>query len=826
MRSNDVHAWSGRHTRCEAVLQRALVLSLCALVTAIVATAQQSQSIGVGVGYTTKPQEPYPTDGLVLAQPTFGLFIGISDYDDRAKVQPTPAHTLGAALMYDAFFNAAKRLESKRAGIPADNYAKIHETAVCSVTFSPSRSRFPPAAADGTIMVNLDNRTRFTTGSADGTVALWSIDPLRGNPRMEGTLTTNGADSCAVAFSPDASNVAIAEKGGDVSIRPVSGTGQPKLLKHSASVCSVAFDSSGTQILTTSSDGTARVWDAAAQQTLLSMPPDPECPPARPGKPSCADAPVAAFSPREKLVVTSSCGATRTWPIESPAAPALIGKGTNALAISFSPDGSRILMETADDVNLRPTHPGEKSSGVLSNPNGRHARFSPDGSYLVTAEKNGAINAFETGTMKTHASLGRIITGVRSLQFSGDSRYIAITSDNGSVWLQDVNGQKRPRVVPRPEEPTSQFDDNGSFAIDMAIKFMTLPPGRKETPLQSMGISPDGRYVVGGYKDGTVGIHAGMSLPEEWTFHEEDETLLADHQFDNTPLSIMAIWYLRQLQGAGRQLSLAPSESPTPRDEPSALRVGKGKPVTRERVFDELQKTIRRSEASTGENQTALLVVYVAAHGWLGPDGRTYFLPSDADAEQPNTWIAYEEFLKPIKDFVSASPLSRGAVVVFDTCQVPLGTAAKPTAAPGQLPEYLLVIESTSPNQYAWHWTGHMDSSERVTTFKSKTQFGIQRKAKPVDEKLDASFPARMSIFPVASQWALSDLIDAKSAASDPDGRVISAGDWIVNTRLRLARLLEGIPEVSHGYQQEMQVRPPNGPNFRLFEVEPGARKK
>jgi len=808
------------------VSRRALVLVIAAFGYSVIAPAQQTRTSAIGVGYTTAPQTPSPTDGLLLGQPTWGLFIGISDYGERAKVQPTPAHTLGAALMYEAFFNAAKRVQNEGAGIPARNYFKTHKAAVCAAAFSPKRSR--PAGVPDWIIPSGDDRSRFVTGAADGTVVLWSIDPVRGDPRIEETLTTTGEESCAVAFSPDGWQVAIAERGRDVSVRVVLAPREATHIIHPASVCSVAFNSAGTQILTSLSDGTARVSAAVGGKTLLSVPRAPECAPVKPGKQSCADAPAAAFSPKENLVLTSSCGAIRIWPVESPAVPTLIGKETGISEAAFSPDGSQILTVTDHDVSLRDVHPGGKLGGVLSNSNGRQARFSPDGSYLATVNKDGAIEAYETGDMKKKPrSRGRIVTGVRSLQFSDDARYIALRSGNGSAWLADVNGLGYPIFVPRPEEPIAQDEDDAGFAIKTAIELKTIPPGRKETPLESVGLSPDGRYVVAGYKDGTVGIHPGMSLPELWAFREEDEVLLADHRFDNTPLSVMAIWYLRQLHGGTRQLSLIPSESATPRNEPAALRVGSGKPVTRERVFAELHKIIRRAEAGTDKNLSALLVVYVAAHGWVGPDGRNYFLPSDSDASQPNTWIAYEDFLKPIEDFVSTSPGSRGAIVMLDACQIRLGKAAKSGGLPKQLPENLLVIESTSPDQYAWHWTEHMDSKMWMTTLKSKTQFGIQRNAKPVSEIQNETFPARMSVFPVASLWALADLIEAKSALDDPDKRVISVTNWINNTRVRMAKLLDTIPEVSQtGRRQQMQVRPSGAPNFALFQVAEDARKK
>jgi hypothetical protein len=139
-------------------------------------------------------------------------------------------------------------------------------------------------------------------------------------------------------------------------------------------------------------------------------------------------------------------------------------------------------------------------------------------------------------------------------------------------------------------------------------------------------------------------------------------------------------------------------------------------------------------------------------------------------------------------------------------------------------PERLVVIESTSPDQYAWHWTGHMESTDFLSTVKRK--YGSTRIPKPVDEKKETTFLARMSVFPVASQWGLARLIDTRSAKASPDERLISTEELIFVTQYRMKQLLESIPEVSKtGRMQEIQSRNLDAANFVLFRVEPNNRK-
>jgi hypothetical protein len=94
---------------------------------------------------TRVPPPPPSTEGLSLAAPTVGLFIGVSEYGQRAGVPSTAAHTLSAALLHEPFFVGAmlavSELRKADLKIPADNYFKAHAKAVCAVAFTPRMGR-------------------------------------------------------------------------------------------------------------------------------------------------------------------------------------------------------------------------------------------------------------------------------------------------------------------------------------------------------------------------------------------------------------------------------------------------------------------------------------------------------------------------------------------------------------------------------------------------------------------------------------------------------------------------------------------------------------
>jgi WD40 repeat protein len=132
---------------------KATAFLVSVIVNAALATAQQTTSHSLTLQYEFKPKTPYSTEGLSFASPTVGLFIGVSDYGEAAKATPTPAHALGAAVMYEAFVDAAARSEKKALDIPAKNYFKGGEGAICALVFSPDGSYFVSGSKDGTVQI-------------------------------------------------------------------------------------------------------------------------------------------------------------------------------------------------------------------------------------------------------------------------------------------------------------------------------------------------------------------------------------------------------------------------------------------------------------------------------------------------------------------------------------------------------------------------------------------------------------------------------------------------------------------------------------------------
>ena len=177
----------------------------------------------------------------------------------------------------------------------------------------------------------------------------------------------------------------------------------------------------------------------------------------------------------------------------------------------------------------------------------------------------------------------------------------------------------------------------------------------------------------------------------------------------------------------------------------TGYRVGGGRPVTKQRMLEAVDRTIANARDVLRVRQRVILVTYVSAHGWTGADGRAYLLPSDADANVPSTWIAYEDFLAPIRRFLAEprtpSPFtnpdganqSRLAVVIFDTCQTArYSEIDRRTAIPSLAQPGLIVVQATSrTGRSAWHWTGTMESEKNITIQSERNGGAFRRLREP-----------------------------------------------------------------------------------------------
>ena len=111
--------------------------------------------------------------------------------------------------------------------------------------------------------------TLLASASLDKTAKLWSVAP-DGTFTQRQTFSGHTSAVHGLAFSPDSTTLATASYDGRVGLFTV-GTEEKRFIDaHEGSVASVAFDNSGTRLLSAGiEDKTARLWDLTADPPTL-----------------------------------------------------------------------------------------------------------------------------------------------------------------------------------------------------------------------------------------------------------------------------------------------------------------------------------------------------------------------------------------------------------------------------------------------------------------------------------------------------------------------------------------------------------------------------
>ncbi|HEU5010182.1 MAG TPA: hypothetical protein VFT33_05755, partial [Gaiellaceae bacterium] len=233
---------------------------------------------------------------------------------------------------------------------------------------------------------------------------------------------------------------------------------------HEDEVRSVWVSPDGREVVTASTDGTARVWDASGDPELREVTRVPGRPPVL----ERVDGGTAIVdSGQRRYAVLLSTG--RVTPMGRPAPPSsrlgpwtvridgdvvqlsrpgktlvLRGHRDDVTSVRLSPDGSRILTASADHDVRRWSAVDGTPLPVIKAHVGRvtDARYSPDGRWIVTAGP-GAAGVWNADTGQRLFYLRGVEGKLVSAAFAPDGRTIVATGEDGTVrtYRCDVCGE-------------------------------------------------------------------------------------------------------------------------------------------------------------------------------------------------------------------------------------------------------------------------------------------------------------------------------------------------------------------------------------------------
>lgn len=387
-----------------------------------------------------------------------------------------------------------------------------------------------------------------------------------------------------LAFSIDGSLLASASSDRSVKLWCEDGTLLTTLDSHEDSVTSVDLyqTSQGMQVVSSSWDGTVRLWEFpeipchALPRKSLAI---PEPIAFRPS-PSTEAGVIynVRFSPDGRTLATAGKdGVIRLQTPRGEAIAALSAQSGPVQWVEFSPRGN-FLAAAGNDGGVQLWSAAGKLLNVFRGHEGgvTYVSFSPDGETIASASRDGTVKLWDlNGNLRRTLAADR--EGVLSARFSPDGEAIASAGHDGTIKVWDIQGNlletlasHRDGVTGARFHPKSHFLASASF--DKTIKLWNLD-GNPRLVLQEEGsgirdvaISPDGELVVTAGENGSLGVwtRSGerlMTIPAHFEAIEclsfaPDGTLFASGGWDGT----VKIWNRRgilqaTLQGHGERVA-------------------------------------------------------------------------------------------------------------------------------------------------------------------------------------------------------------------------------------------------------------------------------
>jgi WD40 repeat protein/transcriptional regulator with XRE-family HTH domain len=297
---------------------------------------------------------------------------------------------------------------------------------------------------------------RIVTASRDGTAKVWNISPSREFITLvNGPMSSSGV---ALAYSPDGTRLAAAYANPIAKVWDLT-TGEQllSLTGHTQGVTFIAYNSDGTRIATASEDWTAKVWDAKTGRELRTF--------------SGHTYPVlgVAFSPDGSRIATASADFTaRVWDVETGEVIFRFDYPDSVTSVVFSPDGKIIAASGGLPETAKTTFWDALTGKELFSLTGHtdmigQIVFSPDGTRLATASRDGSARIWDAISGEALATLLGHDGTVFSVAFSPDGKTIATASADKTAELWDALTGKELLTLHAPDGLTSvAFSPDGS----------------------------------------------------------------------------------------------------------------------------------------------------------------------------------------------------------------------------------------------------------------------------------------------------------------------------------------------------------------------------
>ncbi len=431
-----------------------------------------------------------------------------------------------------------------------------HEADIWSAVFNADGDRVLTASQDGTARVwdaatgenmvtarpaagplndaefSYDGRY-LLVASTDGTAKI--MEAATGSVAID--VFAHDAQVSDVAFSPNSYFAASASYDRTVQVANLADTASlvspprvGELLGHTGPVYSVVFNHTGSHLLTTSEDGTARLWTAFGSEiAVLDQHYE-----------SDAHYTSATFSPDgTRILTTSTDGTARLWDSEGGPLGILAEHEAGVFDADFGPDGDRVVSASADGTLTIADVRGPSPAAVLNDHTNwvRALAFSPSNDTLASGSRDGQIYLWDAASGERLGSVPGHTGGVPAVAFSPDGNTLASGGRDGSIQLSRLtaDGSDAPLQGQSSQINSLAFSRDGeilaSAGEDPIIRLWNVADEAQvgaleghEEAVTSIAYSPGGSLLASGSEDDTIRLWdmASGELRVTLTGHSDD----------------------------------------------------------------------------------------------------------------------------------------------------------------------------------------------------------------------------------------------------------------------------------------------------------------